>query len=92
MEAWEQGRVEEKGAGRKFHELAYPEDLDYLNKMVEWAGKAEGEGERGGALPRMWVERDYEVRKRFADIKRAFAGKGDARREIRRLGDLDYDS
>lgn len=91
MEAWEVQRMEKKGAGRKFHELAFPEDLDYVNEMVDWATEADREGESKEMLPRKWDKRDYWARKRFARIKKAFADRGEGRREVKRMEELGYD-
>ena len=42
MEEWERKRVQEKGEGKGFHTLgAVGEDVDYLNGLVEWAGRAD---------------------------------------------------
>ncbi len=91
MKAWEMQRMEKKGAGRKFHHLAFPEDLDYLNELVEWATQADREGDPKGMLPRKWDKHDYQARKRFARIKKAFASKGEGRREMKKMEDLGYE-
>lgn len=84
-------RREKKGAGRKFHELAFPEDLDYVNEMVDWATQADRDVESKDMLPRKWDKRDYWARKRFARIKKAFADKGEGRRAVKRIEELGYD-
>ena len=91
MEAWIVERITKKGSSRRFHELKFPEDLDYLNEMVAWALQASENGEIEGMLPQKWRECDYWARERFAGIKRAFAAKGESRREIRRMEDLGYE-
>ena len=90
MEAWIAERTTKKGSGRRFHELKFPEDLDYLNEMVAWALQASENGEMKGMLPEKWRECDYWARERFAGIKKAFAAKGESRREIRRMEELGY--
>ncbi len=91
MKAWEMQRMEKKGAGRKFHHLAFPEDLDYLNELVDWATQADREGDSKGMLPRKWDKHDYQARKRFARIKKAFASRGEGRREIKKMEDPGYE-
>ena len=90
MEAWIAERIAKKGSGRRFHELKFPEDLDYLNEMMAWALQASENGEMKGMLPEKWRECDYWARERFAEIKKAFAAKGESRREIRRMEELGY--
>lgn len=91
MEAWEVQRIEKKGAGRKFHDLAFPEDLDYLNEMVDWATQADTGAKAKGMLPRKWDKRDFWARKRFARIKKAFASRGEGRRGVKTMEELGYE-
>jgi len=42
-------------------------------------------------LPRKWDKRDYRARKRFARIKKAFASRGEGRREVKKMEDLGYE-
>ena len=91
MEAWEADRMRQKGSGKKFHELTVPEDLDYLNNLVDWAEQA---SEREGVkdmLPRKWNEHDYWVRRNFPAIKKAFANRGEERWKVRHIEDLDFE-
>lgn len=89
MDEWEEARVAQKGNGRKFHELLTPEDLEYHNAMVEWAEQAKPEV--SGKLPRKWGEKDYWARERLHSIKKAFAERGEGRKEVRRMEDLGFD-
>lgn len=88
MEEWEARRIKERGAGRAFHVLPFPEDLDYHNEMVDWASKAADAGR--GKMPWNWNEKDYWVRERFAGIKIHFAGHGDNRRYVKTIDNLGY--
>ncbi|KAL8802874.1 MAG: hypothetical protein Q9200_006435 [Gallowayella weberi] len=88
MKVWECGRIAERGAGRKFHELGNLEDLRYHNELVEWALQARSEN--GRDMPPKWNERDHWVRKNIPAIKKAFADKGEARHSVRSVEELGF--
>ena len=89
MEQWEEQRVKERGAGRPFHVLPFPEDLDYHNEMVQWASQAVNADQ--GKSPLKWSEKDYWARDRNPGLKRAFASLGESRRKVRRIEELGFD-
>jgi cation diffusion facilitator CzcD-associated flavoprotein CzcO len=95
MRRWEGERVREKGGGRGFHVLKFPEDAVMLNMLFEWAGEArreEGlENDGAGKVGMWWDGRSVWMRERFPEIKRAFSGRGDARFEVRALEELGFD-
>ncbi|KAL8987089.1 MAG: hypothetical protein Q9177_003673 [Variospora cf. flavescens] len=88
MRAWEAQRIQEKGAGKKFHELTNLEDFRYHNEMVDWALKARpGKGDESTVPPR-WSKKDEVVRKNIPAIKRAFAEMGQERFAVGSLEEL----
>ena len=88
MKRWEEDAIAERGGGRRFHVLTFPEDFEYHNKLVDWATRATG---RGGKLPMRWSAKEAWARKRFPAIKKAFEDKGDARHCIKTIQELGYD-
>ena len=88
MEEWEERRIRERGAGRAFHVLPFPDDLDYHNEMIEWASGATNAGH--GKMPLKWDEKDYWTRERFAGIKKEFVDRGENRRNVRTMENLGY--
>ncbi|KAL9011060.1 MAG: hypothetical protein Q9173_004060 [Seirophora scorigena] len=89
MRAWEAQRIREKGAGKKFHELANLEDFRYHNDLVDWALKAQpGKGDDEFTVPPRWSKEDEVVRKNIPAIKEAFAEMGHARHAVGSLDEL----
>ena len=88
MSRWEEDMIAERGAGKAFHVLPFPKDLDYHNEFVEWATRATG---RGGKMPVKWSAKERWARERFPAIKKAFADKGDARHDTETLEELGFD-
>ncbi|GAB7337650.1 hypothetical protein MBLNU457_g2945t1 [Dothideomycetes sp. NU457] len=90
MKSWEDERYKETGGGRAFHLLGFPKDADYINAMYDFAMSAE-DGETEGKEPPRWDAESYWLRERFPTIKRAFADKGDDRRDVKHLEELGFD-
>lgn len=88
MREWEETILEEQGRGKKFHDLSFPKDVEYHNAMVDWAHRAR-EG-KGGKMPMKWSNKDTWVRARCADIKQAFAERGEARHKITSMEELGF--
>ena len=88
MSRWEEKAIAERGAGKAFHVLPFPEDIEYHNDIVDWATRATGQG---GKLPMRWSEEETWVRERFLAIRRAFADRGHARHGIKTLQELGFD-
>ena len=88
MNKWEYARIAERGNGRRFHEMRTLEDLDYHNALLDWAARAEPVAD--DKIPKRWSKADYWVRERFPAIKRAFAERGDGRKEVRTLEKLGF--
>ncbi|KAF7192625.1 Thiol-specific monooxygenase [Pseudocercospora fuligena] len=95
MRAWEEDNVKEAGEGTSFHVLKFPKDADYLNMLHDWAVSVDEtkEGVNGavGKTPPYWSEKQYWIRERFPNIKKAFNDLGEARHKTRRLEDVGYD-
>ena len=92
MRKWEEARIAESGAGKSFHVLPVPTDLEYYNEMVAWASDARWKP--NDKLPPPWTGKDKWLREKFPMIKRAFADRGEERYQVRTVEDLgfDYDS
>lgn len=88
MNMWEEEVIAERGTGKYFHVLPFPQDFEYHNELVDWATRATG---RAGKMPMRWSEKERWERERFPAMKKAFADKGDARHDIRTLKDLGFD-
>ena len=96
MKCWEDSVITERGAGKGFHMLGFPLDVDYLDELHNWALTAvPDETLRGndgrGKLPRRWGEKERWARERCPAIKKAFAEKGKERHMIRSMEDLGFD-
>lgn len=91
MQEWEKAVLVEQGAGKKFHNLTFPKDINYYNALVDWSLQAKNS--RYGKLPEKWDEKDMWIREKCPAIKRAFMEKGEERHRIMtldELGLLDY--
>lgn len=88
MRRWEEKVIAERGAGKAFHVLLFPKDIEYHNELVDWATRATG---HGGKSPMKWSEKEIWVRERFPEIKRAFADRGHARHGVKTLQELGFD-
>ncbi|KAF2741120.1 putative flavin dependent monooxygenase [Polyplosphaeria fusca] len=93
MAAWEARRVEEKGDGKAFHNLAFPADVEYINRLCEYSMEASVvEGKGKGKVPPYWDEEKRWVRERFPAIKQAVLALGEEKRGgVKRLEDLGFD-
>ncbi|KAF2793827.1 FAD/NAD(P)-binding domain-containing protein [Melanomma pulvis-pyrius CBS 109.77] len=95
MSSWEDGVKKERGAGRNFHVLSFPQDGNYINELGHWAAEAEtrdglenaGKGKMG---PR-WGDWEFWCREHFPAIRAAFGQKGEARHAIKKLEELGFD-
>jgi hypothetical protein len=97
MEAWVREQHEKKGEGKAIHVMAFPEDVDYVNRLYELSKAAtkvpelglENDGE--GKRPPYWGLDKRWVRERVPKIKLASRAAGDKRHELRTLEDLGFD-
>ena len=95
MRAWEQRRLAERGAGKAFHVLKFPEDTEVLNRFFEWATAARRvkglENDGLGKLGVHWDVKSVWMRARLPAIKTAFAERQDERFVVRRAEELGFD-
>ena len=88
MREWEEARIAESGAGKSFHVLPIPTDLEYYNEMIAWASDAQRRA--NDKLPPPWTEKDKWLREKFPMIKKAFADRGEERYKVRTVEDLGF--
>lgn len=86
MLSWEQSLIARHGTGKRFHHLAFPDDLEYHNSLVDWAQRARDPGQ--GKMPPRWTENERIDRAQCATYKELFETLGEARHEIRTVEDL----
>ncbi|OAA56305.1 thiol-specific monooxygenase [Niveomyces insectorum RCEF 264] len=97
MRAWEMQTLQEKGASKLVHNLAFPRDVIYINWLHDRSLEAVPRLERGlanggaGKIPPYWGEEKAWVRQRFPLIKAANRALGDKRNEVRTLEQLGFD-
>lgn len=97
MEEWcEKTRSERGDDGRGFHALEPPRDLQYMKDLYSWVCEAEREVAREkkspsrGKMPREWDARACWLRMNAAEMRKAFAGKGDGRCGISSYEELGF--
>lgn len=92
---WEAGVLAEKGEGRQVHNLAFPRDAEYINRLhdASMAAKrvARLDNEGVGKVPPYWGADKAWVRERFPLIKLASRALGERRHEVRTLEELGFD-
>ncbi|KAI5358637.1 putative flavin monooxygenase, FAD/NAD(P)-binding domain superfamily [Septoria linicola] len=91
MQAWEDAVVKEMGDGRNFHVLKFPKDADHINMLHDWARSADRESSGVRKTPPRWHEKQYWIRERFPNIKKAFNDRGEERFQVQSLEELGYD-
>ena len=104
-EAEEEEEKRPKKNERMAHNLAFPRDADYINRLHDWSERAEGSdgvdddvGEGGGGGQRgrgkrapRWGPRERWLRERFPLIKAASRALGEGRRdEVTTLEELGF--
>ena len=88
MLAWEEARVKDKGDGKAFHQMNYPQDFIYQNELFDWAAQAGGEV---GRTAGRWGERELWLRSKLGAIKEAYAERGEERERLTTVEDLGFD-
>ncbi len=89
MKQWEEQQITERGSGKRFHMLPFPQDFDYHDMMVDWALMAENP-ERG-KLPAKWSHKERWQRSRYPLIRKLFLERGGDRHNINSLEELGFD-
>lgn len=91
MEAWEHGVLQARDS-QDFHNLGFPEDVDYINALYDISMGAKVCEVRGaGKTPPFWDEEKRWTRQQFPMIKQAALKLGEKRRDVRCLKDLGFD-
>lgn len=94
MEDWRESVVRARGAGRIFHALQPPIDLDYMKEMSDWSREAEhlamGETAGRGKLPKLWDTRACWERMMAAEMKKAFQARGEERSNVLHYEELGF--
>jgi cation diffusion facilitator CzcD-associated flavoprotein CzcO len=95
MHAWAEDLLARTGGGKSLHNLAFPQDLEYINMIhgVSLAAeKREGlENEGVGKLPPFWDGDTRWVRQQMPLIKAASRQLGEKRHQVKTLGELGFD-
>ncbi|THX83554.1 putative flavin dependent monooxygenase [Aureobasidium pullulans] len=91
MKAWEDNLLKEtNGGGRDFHLLKFPKDANYINEMYDWSMSAP-HADTKGKRPPHWGEKEYWMREKFPEIKKAFQDRGEGRHQVSSLEELGFD-
>ena len=88
MREWEKRTVAENGEGKKFLTLDGGKDFKYHNELYAWVEKA---GFANSLKPHKWTDKEFWLRSKFPDMKRAYAQRGEERFNIRTLEELGFD-
>ncbi|KAF1813609.1 putative flavin dependent monooxygenase [Eremomyces bilateralis CBS 781.70] len=92
MKKWEDDRIEQRGEGESFHLMPFPEDLEYINQMVDWAAhadKREGlENDGLGKQAERWEDRQRWMRANVLGLRKAFEAKGEEKGSYTNLSEL----
>lgn len=97
MDTWVDQAHQEKGAGKAIHLMAFPTDVDYINRLHDLSAIAKKAPELGlenggeGKRPPYWGLDKRWVRERVPKIKIASRAVGEKRHEIKTLEDLGFD-
>ncbi|KAL9114750.1 MAG: hypothetical protein Q9227_001429 [Pyrenula ochraceoflavens] len=90
----EQKTIEERGNGKGFHMLKFPNDANYINELYDWAESADKragyENDGHGKMGTRWYEKAYWTRGRFPALKKAYQSKGPERSKVKRIEDLGF--
>ncbi|KAI1492236.1 putative flavin dependent monooxygenase [Biscogniauxia mediterranea] len=95
MLEWESKMLKEKGESKLLHNLAFPKDVDYINRLhgiSMSAKKVQGLDNDGvGKIPPYWGADKAWARERFPLIKIASRALGEKRHEVKTLEELGFD-
>ena len=89
MQDWRDSVVCERGAGRGFHALTPPLDLEYMKEMYDWCCNAEEKATRG-KIPKSWDEQACWLRMAAAEMKKTFNAKGNERSNVLSYEELGF--
>lgn len=94
MVSWEQQRMTESEDEHTFHNMKFPQDVDYLNYFHDWALSAQHnfllDEEGVGKVPPRWGEEERWLRGIMPHVKEASRQLGARRHEVRTLAELGF--
>lgn len=95
MENWVQRLREEKGDSKALHNLAFPKDMIYINRLHGLSMRARRvprlENDGAGKQPPYWGAEKAWTRERFPMIKLASRALGEERHKVKTLKELGFD-
>ncbi|KAH8596796.1 putative flavin dependent monooxygenase [Bisporella sp. PMI_857] len=95
MHAEEQQRLAGRVDDKAFHDMKFPEDVDYINSLHCWASLAQRnvilENDGIGKLPAHWNEDKRWLRSIMPEVKAASRLLGDRRHKIKTLAELGFE-
>jgi hypothetical protein len=94
MRHWEEENIKEKGNGKYFHLMRFPEDCAQINDLHEWAllaSRKEGfENDGHGKLGKAWDENQVLMRSKFGEIKGKYIARGAERANVTSVKHLGF--
>lgn len=94
MREWEAQTYQNGAADKSVHNLAFPKDVNYINRLYSRSmsaiKKAELDNDGVGKLPPYWDSEAAWVRERFPLIKIASRKLGERKHEVKSLADLGF--
>ena len=94
MEKWRDQIISQRGAGRRFHALEPPLDLEYMKEMYDWCNETENEEScekiSRGKTPKRWDDKSCWLRMMAAEIKKAFNARGAQRSKVKTYEELGF--
>lgn len=94
MQKWCESVIHQQGAGRGFHTLEPPLDLNYMKEMYDWSSKAEiltsSDNTPVGKMPKFWDAEACWIRMAAAEMKKAFNARGEERSNIMNFEELGF--
>ncbi|KAL9612706.1 MAG: hypothetical protein Q9167_002697 [Letrouitia subvulpina] len=94
MQKWCENMIRQQGAGRGFHALQPPSDLDYMKEMYNWSSKAKimtsSNNIPVGKMPKYWDAEACWIRMAAAEMKKAFNARGEERSKVTNFEELGF--
>lgn len=88
---WEGRRLQEKGSGKAFHFMGFPEDAHYIDELVSMVEMADGEADGLGKKPQRWDSKALWMRENASKIVAAVRGLApEAKEKIKELEDAGF--
>lgn len=88
---WEERQLEEKGSGKGFHFMGFPEDAHYIDQLVGMVETADGEDDGLGKKIKRWDRKALWIREISGKVVAAVRGLDpEAREKIKTLEDAGF--